>query len=407
MADALRWFVPAARRRVLGAALLAGVAAGVLLLRAPTVPCVDLCSYRSAGELARSGRPAEAYDAAALAATHRADHDLGRRVGGFLYSPVWLPPAMALAARPLAAAERLNRLAAALAVALGLGLVLCRLRSPWLRVALAAAVALSHVGWAQLVYQNWTPVLFALLAVATLGGERGRGVTAALAWGLALHLKAFVVVALAPLALTRRRRRVLLAAVAAAALALVSLAWADVATWRSFARQVSGLAASGVTPYYNKVSLPATVAHFLSEPRSWLAPRAPVDSPWVRWLPFAGLPLLAWGAARLRGDPGRLTAFALCWTLLFVPQIWDHTEILLLLALPFVPARWGWTLAGLLAATWFYAPMVQRLLGRVLAGETPPLTLRLLLVFYPALALLTLAATLIDPDPEREPVADA
>jgi len=399
-----RW-APAAPRRAAGALLLATLAAGALLARAPLVPCVDLCSYRAAGELARSGRPAAAYSGAALDAAHRADHDRAQRVGGFLYSPLWLPPAMALAARPLAAAEQRNRLGGAIALALGLGLVLYRLRSPWLRTALAAAVALSHVGWAQLVYQNWTPFLFALLAVATLAGERARGAGAALAWGLALHLKAFVVVALAPLALTRRWRQVLLAAVAAAALALVSLAWADVATWRGFARQVTGVAARGVTPYYNKVSLPATVAHFLSEPRSWLAPRAPVDSPWVRWLPFAGLPLLAWGAARLRADPGRQTAFALCWTLLFVPQIWDHTEILLLLALPFLPARWVWTVAGLLAATWFYAPMVQSLLGRVLAGEAPPLSLRMLLIFYPALALLALAATLVEPDPA--PASDA
>jgi hypothetical protein len=314
---------------------------------------------------------------------------------------------MALAAEPLATAERLNRAAGAVAVALALALVLYRLQTLGLRIGVAAAVALSHVGWAQLVYQNWTVLLFLLLAVATLVGERWRGAGAALAWGLALHLKAFVLVALLPLAASRRWRRVALAAVAVAAFALLSLLWADPGSWRGFARQLTAVAERGVTPYYNKVSLPATVAHFLSEPRSWLAPRAPVDSPWVRWLPFAGIPLLAWGTARLRGDCARLSAFAIAWMLLFVPQIWDHTEILLVLLLPVLPARWAWTMSALLAATYFYNPMVQGLLRRTLAGEVPPSALRTFLVFYPALALLGLAATLVEPDRDREAAVDA
>ncbi len=363
----------AALRRALGAVLLAAAAAGVLLARAPTVPCVDLCTYRAAGALARAGRPADAYDGAALAAAHRADHDLGRRVGGFLYSPLWLAPAMALAAEPLATAERLHRAAGAVALALALALVLYRLRTLRLRIGVATAVALSHVGWAQLVYQNWTVLLFLLLAVATLVGERGaasarrspggsRSISRLSSWS--------------PCCRSPRPGAgggSLLAAVAAAAFALLSLAWADPGSWRGFARQLTAVAERGVTPYYNKVSLPATVAHFLSEPRSWLAPRAPVDSPWVRWLPFAGLPLLAWGTARLRGDCARLSAFAIAWMLLFVPQIWDHTEILLVLLLPVLPARWAWTMSALLAATYFYNPMVQGLLRRTLAGEVPPL----------------------------------
>ena len=94
----------------------------------------------------------------------------------------------------------------------------------------------------------------------------------------------------------------------------------------------------------------AAAARFLAEPRAWLAPRAPVDSPWIRALVLAGLPLLVWGTLRLRRTPERLAAFSIAWTLLFVPQIWDHTEILLFLVLPALAARWAWALAALLAA---------------------------------------------------------
>jgi hypothetical protein len=312
---------------------------------------------------------------------HRAQHDVDRRVGGFLYSPLWLAPAMPLAALSFEGAQRASRLVGALALAAGLALVLHRVRSPPLRVAVAAAFCLSHAAWTQLIYQNWTFLLFLALAVAAAAGERGGGLTAALAWGLALHLKAFVALALAPLVVTPVRRRVLAALVAALALGALSLAWSGVDAWRGFARTLSSVAERGVTPYYNKVSLPATVARFLAEPRAWVAPRAPVDSPWVRAASLIGLPLLVWGSARLRRDPERLGAFAIAWTLVFVPQIWDHTEILLFLVLPALAARWAWTLSALLAATWFYNPVLQALLGRTLAGEVPPLAARSFLLF--------------------------
>lgn len=400
MAGSPRWARGDARR-ALAAALLALAAAGVLWARTPRVESGDLCSYRAAGALARAGRPADAYDGAALAAMHRSQHDVDRRVGGFLYSPLWLAAARPFAALTLERAERVNRAAGALALAAGLALVLYRLRSPALRIAVAAAFCLSHAGWTQLLYQNWTFFLFFALAAALAANGRGRVIPSALAWGLAIHLKAFVALALLPLAATREWRRVAAALGATVALAALALAWSDLDAWRAFAGQVAGVAERGVTPYYNKVSLPAAVARFLAEPRAWLAPRAPVDSIWVRGVTLAGLPLLAWGTARLRREAERLGGFALAWVLLFVPQIWDHTEILLFLVLPALAARWAWALAALLAATWFYNGTVQDLLARTLSGELPPLALRCFLLLYPALALLALAATLVPPDGAR------
>lgn len=400
------WTSPAARRAV-AATLLAAAAAGVLWFRSPRAEPGDLCSYRAAGALASAGRSAAAYDGAELAAMHRRQHDVDRRVGGFLYSPLWLAPAAALAALPLGGAERANRVAGVLALGAGLALVLYRIAAPALRVGVAAAFCLSHAGWVQLIYGNWTFLLFLALAVALAAGERGRGLVAALAWGLAIHLKVFSALVLAPLAVTRVWRRVVAALLAVAALAALGLAWSGPDAWGSFAGTVAGVAERGVTPYYNKVSLAAAAARFLAEPRAWLAPRAPVDSPWIRALVLAGLPLLVWGTLRLRRTPERLAAFSIAWTLLFVPQIWDHTEILLFLVLPALAARWAWALAALLAGTFFYNGLVQDLLGRTLAGELPPLAARCLLLLYPALALLALATTLVAPGGGARAATDA
>lgn len=400
------WASPTTRRAV-AATLLAAAAAGVLWVRSPRAEPGDLCSYRAAGALAREGRSAAAYDGAELAAMHRRQHDVERRVGGFLYSPLWLAPAGALAALPLDAAERANRVAGVLALAAGLALVLYRVAAPALRVAVAAAFCLSHAGWVQLIYGNWTFLLFLALAVALAAGGRGRGLVAALAWGLAIHLKVFSALVLAPLAATRAWRRVAAALLAVAALAALGLVWSGPDAWHAYAGTVAGVAERGVTPYYNKVSLAAAAARFLAEPRAWLAPRAPVDSPWIRALALAGLPLLAWGTLHLRRTPERLAAFAIPWVLLFVPQIWDHTEILLFLVLPALAARWAWALTALLAGTFFYNGAIQDLLGRTLAGQLSPLALRCLLLLYPALALLALATTLVEPADGERPTADA
>jgi hypothetical protein len=385
---------PHARRSRWLAALLAVAAAAVVQWRAPAAPCRDFCTYYAAGRLTLDGRAAAAYDRAELAAAHRGAHASGFGVGPWLYSPIWLPAASALAALPFEPAEAVHRAAGAAALGAGLLFVLLRLASTALRVAVAAAFALAHPAWIALVMHNWSWLLFAAVAAAWWAGERGRDGAAALGWAIAVHLKAFVV--LAPVALLVAGRRGLAARTAALAALLAALALpaTGVRPWQRYLSFLEGTKSAGVTPFYNKLSLQATVARFESDPRAWVAPRAPVTTPAVRALFWAGLPLLALGLFRLRRSGAAALAFALAFVLLFVPQVWDHTELLLFAALPALPRRHLLVAAALLAATVFYNPLQQPLLHEVLRGEKPPIALQSLLLWFPALNLFVLASAL-------------
>ena len=127
-----------ARERVLWSLVAAAVAA-LAWVRAPAPEHSDFCSYYAAGRLALEGRAADAYDRDALEATHRAVHDVGRRAGPFLYSPLLLAPSAAFASLPLTTAARWNRGLGALALAAGLLSVLLSIEGAWLRAATAAA----------------------------------------------------------------------------------------------------------------------------------------------------------------------------------------------------------------------------------------------------------------------------
>lgn len=382
-----------ARERVLWSLVAAAVAA-LAWVRAPAPEHSDFCSYYAAGRLALEGRAADAYDRDALEATHRAVHDVGRRAGPFLYSPLLLAPSAAFASLPLTTAARWNRGLGALALAAGLLSVLLSIEGAWLRAATAAAFALAHATAAQFFYENWTFWLFALVAfsvfAARRGGVRATGVAAA----LAVHLKAFVVFLYAPLVAGRRRRALAWAVGAGLGLAAVSTVATGVAPWQRYGGFLVATREAGVTPFYSKCSLAANLARLASEPREWVAAREPVRSLPVRAVFWLGLPLLGWGAWRLRAAPVAALGFGLAWTLLFVPQIWEHTEILLFAALPAVAPRWRWPVVALLAATAFYGPLQQGALARVLSGESPPATLGLLLLLYPSLNLLVLAGAL-------------
>jgi hypothetical protein len=369
-------------------------AATIAALRAPAAPCRDFCTYYSAGQLVRAGRPAAAYDRRELAAAHRAAHASPLGVGPWLYSPVWLPGAAALAALPFESAETVHRALGAAALATGLLFVLLRVRSSTLQAALAVAFALSHPAWIALAMQNWSWLLFAAVAAAWWAGERGRDGGAGLGWAVAVHLKAFVVLAPVALAVAGRRGIALRAAAVAALLAALALPVTGVAPWQRYLGFLEGAKNAGVTPFYNKLSLQATVARFESDPRAWVAPRGKVSTPAVRWLFWLGLPLLAFGLRRTRGSSSAALAFTVAFVLLFVPQIWDHTELLLFAALPALPRRHLLAAAALLAASFFYNDLQQPLLHEVLRGEKPPIALQSLLLWFPAVNLLVLGAAL-------------
>lgn len=361
--------------------------------RAPTLPCGDLCSYYSAGMLVREGSAASVYDRAELERRHREVHDLRQNAGPFLYSPLLLLPAAWVATTPYPEAARHHRIAGALALALGLFAVLLALESLAMRIAVAGAFTLAHASWVQLIYANWSFFLFALTAAAMLALVRERAAPVALAGALAMHLKAFAIFAFVPLAFARRRLAVALVAVAVLLAALV-LPFTGFAPWSRFGSFLAQQAGAGVTPYYSKSSLAANLARLSTEPRAWVAPRAPVRSFPVRGVFWAGLPLLAWASWRLRARPPAALACGIAWTLLFVPQIWEHTEILLFAALPALPRRYQGILAAMLALTFFYNQSQQELLAGALRGESAATPIGLLLWLYPALNLLAFAAAL-------------
>jgi alpha-1,2-mannosyltransferase len=373
---------------------LAAAVAGVVWWRAPARVHSDFCSYYAAGRLTLEGRGVEAYDPAALEAAHRAIHDVGRRAGPYLYSPLLLVPSAAFALLPLPAAEAANRALGAVALGGGLLAVLLALGGWPERCATALAFGLSHPVAAQLAYENWTFLLFALLAVAALAARRERPVWAGLAAAAAVHLKAFTVFTLAPLIGGRRRRVVLWATLLAALLLAASIPVVGGRSWITYGEMLASTGGAGVTPYYNKCSLAANLARLSTGPRDWVAARGPVGTWPVRSAFWIGLPLLAWGSWRLRRSPEAGLAFGIGWTLLFVPQIWEHTEILLFAAVPALASRWRWPVLALLAATCFYGGLQQGLLRDVLAATRPPLSLAALLLLYPSLNLLVLAAAL-------------
>jgi hypothetical protein len=374
------------------AALLGVVAVPLLLARAPQLPHSDLCTYLAAGHLAGEGEPAAAFDWGRLRARHAELHPGPQGVGPFLYSPLYLLPARLLAALPLAPAEQLNRGFGALCLGLGLALLLWRLERARDQLLIAAAFLVAHPVWVQLIYQNWTFALLPLLAGAGLAAARGRPGLAGLLWALAVHLKAFLLFGLIALWVAGRRRTVVASVLAAALLAAGSLPATGVESWSRWGTFLLRAEAGGVTPYYNKVSLAATVGKLSTEPRDWIRPRSAVGGWAVRGLFWAALPLLALGLWRLRDDADEVVAFAVGWILLAVPQIWDHTELLLFLLLPALAPAYLVPLVLLLELTALYNGALQPLLIAAARGEAPASAVRLLMTVFPALNLAATAA---------------
>jgi hypothetical protein len=81
-----------------------------------------------------------------------------------------------------------------------------------------------------------------------------------------------------------------------------------------------------------------------------------------------------------------------------VPQIWEHTEILLFAALPGLARRFQIALALMLAATFFYNGWQQRLLAAALGGDVGAFPIGLLLWLYPAIHVFVLLAAVASVD---------
>lgn len=337
----------------------------------------DFCTYYAAGRLALAGHPEQAFDQESIVAEHKRFHNAERSPGAFLYSPVFLPLASGLAKLPFVVAQALHRALLPLTLAAGLAVLLWNERRALLQACLAAAFTLSYATGATLYFQNWTALLFLLLAIAFAtrrAGESGGSSTAAaglLAFALALHLKPFVALLLVPLVLAREWRRFSSVLAVAALLAALALPWAGTASfagWLGFGGEIGRV---GVFSYQNNVSLPGAMARLEAPAGEWLRPK-PSGHGLALYGPLAlGLPLLAFGFYRLRDDVARAQAFALLGLLVFFPLVWNHTALLALLALPLL--RWRWAIAGSIAAaaSWLLPALQHRTLIALFSQALP------------------------------------
>lgn len=370
-----------------------------LILAWTTLPVprrYDFCTYYTAGLLLIEGEAERAFDEGELRTRHAELH-FERNNGAFLYSPLYLFPSALFALLPFRVAEMANHSIALLAIGLLLFLLLERSRSLLLEGALCLAFLLAHVVWCQFDYQNWSFLLALLVAAAWYLTRRGSGWAAGLLWAAAAHLKIYAGLFLAPLAVGGRRRLVALSVGIGLLLALVTLPFVGLASWRAFLGTLIEYAGGGVTPFHHKLSLQASIARYLSEPATWSVEGAGVRHPLVTWLLPLSLPLFLGLLWRRREDWEWGVAATIPYLLLFNPRTWDHSEILLLVVLPALPVRMALFLCALLAASWFYADVVWwRFVGIVRDGDSPALT-RLVLLFYPLLNVLALASLMLQP----------
>jgi hypothetical protein len=369
------------RRR--SAAVLAAAATLYLLLVAPRTEGRDFSTYYAAGEMARAGEAAAAFDRPTLMAHYAERHGNKSAIGGFLYSPLYLAPAVAFARLPERDAERLNLTLSVLAFGAGLALVLARVGSLALRALVSVAFVACHAVAATLVFLNWTSWLFLGLALALAARAAGRPWGAALAWGLVCHLKVFFAAVPAALALAGERRAAWRAALLAALLAVATLPFVGWTSYLAWARALREAGRLGVLPLFNAISLPAATARFLVPPWRWLASPDGVVSAWVTAAEVAAAALALCAVWRNRRDAERCAGAALAGLLLVVPLAWDHLTVLLFLLIPSLPKRGAAALAVGLASTHGYQWLSGLALRQSFSQAWSPVAGALALSCYP------------------------
>lgn len=377
-------------------------------MRPMTEEPYDFCSYYTAGLLALEGEPERAYSNVEIRTRHYQAHGIQKRIGAFLYSPVLLFPCAALASLPSGAAELANHILTLLSLGIILFLMLESARGPLLEIAFCLVLLLSHLVMVQFLYRNWSFLLVALIALAWYLSSKGRSLAASVCWGAAIHLKVFAALFVVPLVVGGRRRLAGMVVGVTVLMALLTLPFFGFDVWGTFARMMRELSAWGVTPFYNKISLQATIGRFLTEPMEWFKPQGPVTHPLVRWLLPASLPFylgLIWWR---RKDWSWGVAVTIPYLLLFNPQTWEHTELLLLLVLPVLGTRAAILLSVLLCAGVFYRDAIlAQALYVVRDGDSGQL-LRLVLLYYPLLNVIALVSLVLQAlRGESVPVSDA
>jgi len=403
-------------------AVLAALA--IVLWTADVFEPRDFCTYYTAGLLANEEGAAAAFDLERLNQRHTALHpDSGRRVGSFYYSPVLLAPAALMARLDFDSAQMLNQLFILLALGGIFYLALEPRRPKWLVALLFLALVASDPVRLQFLYQNWTAAFVLLIALALRQTLAGRHRSAVLCWALALHLKLYAGLFLVPLWFLSCRpserpvtigedagdgstdrlgdsRRLALGVLAVFVLLLaLPLPWTGLGAPAAYLGSLAGEAGGGITVFYNQISIPASLARFARTPLDWVTSNRPVESAWLAalvWLSLAGFTFAVWRMRRQPGAGARALALTVPYLLLFVPKMWDHGQLLFLalFAAAVLPRRLEAFAAGYLVLSVTYFPLVQHLLEQTLRGQTSPLQLQALLLFYPLLNLLAAAALL-------------
>jgi hypothetical protein len=248
----------------------------------------------------------------------------------------------------------------------------------------------------QFIYQNWSAHLGLFVALALFFTVRGKNLAAALFWALAIHLKAYISLFLIALFIVGRRRLAVTILVAGLLLMAVGLPWTGIESYATYIDAMREQSAGWITYFHNQVSLPATIARYEFPPSKWPSSMVAPSLAAVEWLFWLSLPLWGWLVWRLRDDLARALALTVPYLLLFVPKIWDHTQILFfaLFLTGVLARRTTTTLLAYLLLSFAYFTLVQHLLGEAIKGTISTATLHATLLYYPVLNVLALAAVL-------------
>jgi hypothetical protein len=381
------------------------LAMAVLLFHAIAGSPYDFCTYYTAGRAADTSDTAAAFDFDEINELHSEIHPGEGRVGTFLYSPIFLVPAKHLSRLDFGSAQTANQILTLVSLAALLFLLLERTESLWLRAFLCFVFVVSDPVTNQFIYQNWSAHLALFVGAALYFTREKRDLPAALFWALAIHLKAFIVLFLVPLVFVGRRRLAAATVIAGLLLVAVSLPLVGFDAYSTYLDAMREQSGGWVTYFFNQVSVQSTIARYEFPVSMWPSATVAPSLALLDWIFWLALPIFGWLVYRLRHDESRALAVTVPFLLLFVPKIWDHTQILFfaLFLTGALVRRTKVIFLAYLLLSFAYFPLVQHLLTEALRGEGSAGIVHATLLYYPLLNLLA-AAAILSPE-EGSPAA--
>ena len=116
---------------------------------------------------------------------------------------------------------------------------------------LALIFLASHATLSQFIYQNWSIYLALILGAAWSALERGRDVTAALLFALAVAMKLYLILLLLPFLLGGRRRFAATVCIIIVLLGALSIPLVAPDTYPAYGRAMIRQSRAGVLPFFN------------------------------------------------------------------------------------------------------------------------------------------------------------